>query len=122
MRIARWCALVVAVLALGAMSVAQDAVKVDPKHYKKQGKWGDLTPRQISEAQQRIGREFPSNYRDAVQEYLEVAAERVKAAANGTLKRRLMGTPVYEPEDGMKLAQLPEEFLKAREDLFGPRG
>src|SRR5437016_4766616 len=34
MRIAKWFALMVAVGSLGALSLAQDAVKVDPKHYK----------------------------------------------------------------------------------------
>lgn len=58
---------------------------------------------------------------DIMKEYLDIAEERIKAAANGTLKRRLMGTPVYEPTDGVKLAELPDEFKKARESLFGTR-
>lgn len=50
--------------------------------------------------------------------YLKIAEERVNAAANGTLDRRLMGTPVYQPTSAVKLAELPEEFKKARESLF----
>ena len=57
---------------------------------------------------------------DIMKEYLEIAEERVKAAANGTLNRRLMGTPVYQPTTNVKLAELPDEFKKARESLFGP--
>lgn len=56
---------------------------------------------------------------DIFKEYLDIAQERVKAAANGTLKRRMMGTPVYQPTENVKLAELPEEFKKARESLFG---
>ena len=52
-------------------------------------------------------------------EYLDIAEERIKQVANGTLKRRLMGTPVYQPSGKTKLEQLPEEFLKIRSSLFG---
>lgn len=58
---------------------------------------------------------------DIMKEYLDVAEERVRAAANGTLNRRLMGTPVYQPTSSVKLAELPDEFRKARESLFGSR-
>ncbi len=56
---------------------------------------------------------------DIMKKYLNVAEERIKAIANGTLKRRLMGTPVYQPTSRVKLAELPDEFKKARESLFG---
>lgn len=56
---------------------------------------------------------------DIMKEYLDVAEDRIKAAASGSLKRRLMGTPVYQPTNGVKLAELPDEFKKARESLFG---
>lgn len=56
---------------------------------------------------------------DIMKEYLDIAEERIKAAADGTLKRRLMGTPVYQPTNGVKLAETPDEFKKARESLFG---
>ena len=56
---------------------------------------------------------------DIVKKYLDIAEERIKAAVDGTLKRRLMGTPVYQPNGNNKLEQTPEEFLRAREDLFG---
>ena len=61
---------------------------------------------------------------DLVKEYLDVAERRIRETANGTLKRRLMGTPVYQPTNGMsKLTETPEEFIKARQkksaELFG---
>jgi adenine-specific DNA-methyltransferase len=58
---------------------------------------------------------------DIMKEYLVTAEERIKAAADGTLNRRLMGTPVYQPTSNVKLAELPDEFKKARESLFGAR-
>lgn len=58
---------------------------------------------------------------DIMKEYLSTAENRVRDAANGTLKRRMMGTPVYQPTDGVKLAELPNAFKKARESLFGSR-
>lgn len=56
---------------------------------------------------------------DIMKEYLDIAEDRIKATADGTLKRRMMGTPVYQPTNGVKLAELPDEFKKARESLFG---
>lgn len=60
---------------------------------------------------------------DLVKEYLDAAERRIREAANGTLRRRLMGTPVYQPTNGVKLAETPEEFAKARQqksaELFG---
>lgn len=56
---------------------------------------------------------------DIMKEYLDTAEERIRAAADGTLNRRLMGTPVYQPTSSVKLAELPDEFKKARESLFG---
>ena len=50
-----------------------------------------------------------------------MGGEGIKAAANGTLSRRMMGTPVYQPTESVKLAELPEEFRKARVGLFGAR-
>jgi len=58
---------------------------------------------------------------DIMKKYLDIAEDRVKAAANGTLNRRIMGTPIYQPTESVKLAELPEEFKKARENLFGSR-
>jgi hypothetical protein len=54
-----------------------------------------------------------------MKEYLDIAEDRIKAVADGTLSRRLMGTPVYQPTNSVKLAELPAEFKKARESLFG---
>jgi adenine-specific DNA-methyltransferase len=56
---------------------------------------------------------------DIMKEYLDIAEDRIKAVADGTLSRRLMGTPVYQPTNSVKLAELPAEFKKARESLFG---
>jgi len=56
---------------------------------------------------------------DIFKRYLDIAEERIRQVANGTLSRRLMGTPVYRPTDGIKLAQMPEEFEIAKASLFG---
>ena len=53
---------------------------------------------------------------DIHKKYINLAEQRIKNLAAGTLKRREMGTPVYKPGNGMaKLTTLPEEFSKARE-------
>lgn len=49
---------------------------------------------------------------DAVNEYIQIARERVQLAFEGRLPRREMGTPIYEPEPGNKLAQRPLGFGK----------
>lgn len=54
---------------------------------------------------------------DIEKKYLDIAEERIRAAVAGTLPRRKMGTPIYQPDKGMKLAETPDEFLQAR-DLF----
>ncbi len=56
---------------------------------------------------------------DIMGEYLDIAEARIKAIASGTLKRRMMGTPVYQPTNSVKLASMPEEFIQARASLFG---
>ena len=39
--------------------------------------WGDLPPKQREEALQQIGKDFPSHYRDAIEQYFrKLAAER----------------------------------------------
>lgn len=58
---------------------------------------------------------------DIMKEYLDTAENRIKAVASGTLKRRLMGTPVYQPNVSVKLASMPDEFIQARASLFGAR-
>ena len=50
---------------------------------------------------------------DIGKEYLNIAHNRIIEANNGTLKRRLMGTPVFEAASS-NLSKTPEEFLKAR--------
>lgn len=58
---------------------------------------------------------------DLIKKYLDIAEQRIRQVANGTLPRRLMGTQVYEPTNGTKLAQMPDEFLEVRNSLFGSR-
>lgn len=58
---------------------------------------------------------------DVMKPYLDIAEERIRAAVNGDLRRRMMGTPVYQPTNGTKISETPDEFRKARQDLFGPR-
>lgn len=50
---------------------------------------------------------------DIMKDYLDIAEQRVKEAHEGTLKRRLMGTPVYDAA-ASHLSKMPEEFLRAR--------
>lgn len=49
---------------------------VDKKNLKKQGAWGNLPYQQLKEAKNRLNNEFPSNYRDAVEEYFKKLAEK----------------------------------------------
>lgn len=60
---------------------------------------------------------------DIMPEYVDIAKERVLLAKQGSLKRRPMGKPVYQPNDNLSLAKLPKEFEKIRNgnhSLFGP--
>ncbi len=57
---------------------------------------------------------------DIGKKYLNTAKDRIIAAHDGTLKRRLMGTPVYEAS-ASNLSQMPKEFLHARRKLLRPR-
>ncbi|HEV8069510.1 MAG TPA: hypothetical protein VGP76_17350 [Planctomycetaceae bacterium] len=47
---------------------------VDPNKKKKPGTWGGLPPKAVTEAENRLNREFPSNYRRAVEEYFKKLA------------------------------------------------
>ena len=47
---------------------------------------------------------------DTMKEYLNIAEERIQAIDAGTLKRRVMNTPVYQPKKDEKMAQIPEEW------------
>jgi len=47
---------------------------------------------------------------DVVAKYLETGRVRVEMAFAGTLKTRDMNQPVYEPNPGNKLAQVPDEW------------
>lgn len=48
---------------------------VDKKNLKKQGAWGGMQPREIGPAQNLLNKEFPSNYRQAVEEYFKKLAK-----------------------------------------------
>ncbi len=48
---------------------------VDPNTKKKPGSWGGLPPKAATEAESRLNREFPSNYRRAVEEYFKKLAK-----------------------------------------------
>ena len=50
--------------------------EVDPKEFNKQGGWGELPPKQQTEARAILNRDFPSHYRDAVEEYFKKLATR----------------------------------------------
>jgi hypothetical protein len=47
---------------------------VDPNTKKKAGSWGGLPPKAVTEAENRLNHEFPSNYRRAVEEYFKKLA------------------------------------------------
>ncbi len=47
---------------------------VDPNKKKHAGTWGGLPPKQVTEAENRLNHEFPSNYRRAVEEYFKKLA------------------------------------------------
>ncbi|NPV87833.1 MAG: hypothetical protein HPY45_17685 [Anaerolineae bacterium] len=49
--------------------------------------------------------------------YAEVARQRVLACFNGSLRRRPMGKPVYQPTGREKVSQIPAEW----QDLPQPR-
>jgi hypothetical protein len=49
--------------------------QVTPKKFSNKGEWGDLPPKEREEAVQQIGRDFPSHYRDAIEQYFRRLAE-----------------------------------------------
>lgn len=42
--------------------------------------------------------------------YLDIAYQRIQDALNGTIKRRPLGTPIYEPKGTEKVAKIPQEW------------
>ena len=52
---------------------------VDKKNLKKQGSWGGLPDKEAKTAQNLLNQEFPSNYRQAVEEYFKKLAKRPPA-------------------------------------------
>lgn len=51
---------------------------------------------------------------DIEKKYINIARERAKEAIKGTLKRRSLGKPVYQPNQNGSLTKTPKEFIKAR--------
>lgn len=47
---------------------------VDPKRLKGQENWGNLPPKERQEALQQLGKEFPSHYREVIEEYFRKLA------------------------------------------------
>ncbi len=48
--------------------------EVDKKNVGRKSGWGDLPPKQREEALQQVGREFPSHYRDLIEQYFRKLA------------------------------------------------
>ena len=62
--------------ALSRAASAAGPGEVTKKNIGSESGWGDLPPKQREEAMQQIGRDFPSHYRDAIEEYFrKLAAE-----------------------------------------------
>jgi hypothetical protein len=55
---------------------------VDPKKLSKNGGWGSLPDKQRAKAKDLVTREFPSHYREAIEEYTRKAAGRAAAKGN----------------------------------------
>lgn len=55
------------------------------------------------------------------EEYYEIAKNRIQQAIDGTVKIR-EDKPVAEPDPKMAVAQLPDEFKKAREEAGNEKG
>lgn len=55
---------------------------------------------------------------DVVQDYVNLAKERVTAAYEGSLPVRPMGKPVYEPPQNSKITQKPESFFEVQKELL----
>jgi len=51
-------------------------------------------------------------------EYVEVAKKRIQDYYTGTLRRRPLGKPVYEPSGKEKVSQIPGEWKEDKEVLF----
>jgi len=47
---------------------------VDPKRLKNGSDWGDLPPKQRQEALQQISKDFPSHYREVIEQYFRKLA------------------------------------------------
>lgn len=55
---------------------------------------------------------------DLVADYLKTAAERIKLSLKGTLPRRPLGRAVYVPRSTDRIAQMPLELQKTREQTL----
>jgi hypothetical protein len=58
--------------------------EVDPKKMKNQGGWGSLDEKEQAKAKNLINRNFPSNYRDAVEQYFKKLAGRPAPASRNS--------------------------------------
>jgi adenine-specific DNA-methyltransferase len=58
---------------------------------------------------------------DLVQEYLDIAASRVRLAWQGKLRRRPLDRPVYIPRPTDRIAQVPPELRASRDALLMAR-
>lgn len=52
----------------------QASPEVDPKRLASETEWGDLPPKEREEALQSLGKEFPSHYREVIEEYFRKIA------------------------------------------------
>lgn len=58
---------------------AQGSPEVDPRRLASETEWGDLPPKEREEALQSLGKEFPSHYREVIEEYFrKIAREEVE--------------------------------------------
>jgi hypothetical protein len=48
---------------------------VDPKRLEGKGNWGNLPPKERQEALQQLGKDYPSHYRDVIEEYFRKLAQ-----------------------------------------------
>ncbi|CAN5530698.1 site-specific DNA-methyltransferase [soil metagenome] len=58
---------------------------------------------------------------DAIAQYVRIARNRVKLAADGDLRFRPRSRPVYEPQANTALTTVPEEFLRQRAQVQGTK-
>ena len=60
--------------------------EVDKKDIGNKSGWGTLPPKQAAEAKNVINRNFPSHYREAIEQYFNAISDRVPTGATSTNK------------------------------------